>query len=101
MAITIGKYNFQGPFGSTPNLKNQSGVYAILGRNSQPESWTVVDIGESGTVRERVENHDRAPCWKRQGYSQLAAAAYYCPEAQRMRIEQELRAQFNPPCGDR
>ncbi len=101
MAITIGKYNFQGPFSSTSSLKNQSGVYVILGRNSQPEPWTVVDIGESGTVRERVENHDRAPCWNRQGYNQLAVAAYYCAEAQRMRIEQELRAQFNPPCGDR
>ena len=101
MGITIGKYNFQGPFSSTSSLKNQSGVYAILGRNSQSERWAVVDIGESGTVRERVENHDRTSCWKRRGYNQLAAAAYYCPKAQRMRIEQELRAEFNPPCGDR
>ena len=101
MSINIGKYNFEGPFTSTGNLKNQSGVYAILGRNSDADRWNVVDVGESGTVRERVENHDREPCWKRQGYRQLAVAAYYCPEAQRMRIEQELRAQFNPPCGDR
>ena len=101
MGINIGKYNFQGPFSSTSSLKNQSGVYAILGRNSQSERWTVVDIGESGTVRDRVENHDREPCWKRQGYRQLAVAAYYCPEAQRMKIEQELRNQYDPPCGDR
>jgi len=25
----------------------------------------------------------------------------YCNERDRMRIEQELRAQFNPPCGKR
>ena len=101
MSINIGNYNFEGPYTSTTSLKNQSGVYVILGRNSQNQNWNVLDVGESARVKDRVDNHDRSDCWKRQGYSTLAAAAYYCNEQQRMRVEQELRNQFNLPCGDR
>lgn len=101
MSIKIGNYNFEGPYTSTNSLKNQSGVYAILGKNSQDQNWNTVDIGESATVRDRVDHHDRQNCWNKQGYSTLAAAVYYCNEQQRMRIEQELRQQYNWPCGDR
>lgn len=102
MAIQIGSYNFDGPFGSTGDLQKRSGVYAVLGRNADAERWNVVDFGEAGDVQDRVSNHDRSDCWKRRGYRMpLNAAAYYCDERARMRIEQELRAQFKPPCGDR
>lgn len=101
MSIKIGKYNFEGPDTSTDSLKNQSGVYAILGTNSQNQDWNPVDIGESARVRDRVENHDRQNCWNRQGYSTLAVAVLYCNEPQRMQIERELRQQLNWPCGDR
>lgn len=99
MSITLGRYNFEGPFGNTDNLKSFSGVYAILGRSTAYENWSVVDIGETGNVRNRVATHDRKDCWKRQGFSSLQAAAHYCGEAERMRIEKELRKQLNPPCG--
>ncbi len=100
MSIQIGKYNAEGPFLNENQLKDVSGVYIVLGRSSQGENWNVVDVGESGTVRSRVSNHDRAPCWKRQGHSTLSVAPIYTGEAERMRIEKELRAQYNPPCGD-
>jgi hypothetical protein len=100
MTITINNYNFDGPFTSENGLKQQSGVYVVLGNNGSG-NWNVVDVGESNDVKTRVSNHDRADCWKRQGYSNLAAAAYYTNEANRMAIEKELRAQFNPPCGKR
>jgi len=101
MSINIDNYNYEGPFGDTSQLKNQSGVYVILGRSSNAHDWNVVDVGESATVRDRVENHDRSACWKRQGHSQLQVAAYYCNERERMQLEQQLRKQFKPPCGDR
>ncbi|MCU7859297.1 MAG: hypothetical protein KZQ86_05580 [Candidatus Thiodiazotropha sp. (ex Lucinoma kastoroae)] len=101
MNINIGNYNFYGPFASASGLQNQSGVYAILGRNGDSEQWKVVDIGESARVQERVANHDRASCWNRKGHSRIAAAAYYCAEPQRMNVERVLRSQFDPPCGDR
>ncbi len=99
MSIAIGGYNFEGPFTDEAHLRAASGVYAILGGNGG--QWSVVDIGESGNVQERVRNHDRSDCWRKKGHSTLAAAAFYVPEAQRMRIEQSLRQQFRPPCGER
>ncbi len=99
MAIQIGNYNFDGPFTTTGHLLNRSGVYAILSKNRTANAWSVVDIGESGDVRERIENHDRKDCWSRQNQGELAVAAVYVNEAQRTAIERELRVRFNPPCG--
>ncbi|MCY3675313.1 MAG: hypothetical protein OXH65_07660 [Paracoccaceae bacterium] len=100
MSIKIGNYNFEGPFGSSSNLKDQSGVYAILGNNSG-NNWDLVDVGESFQVKYRVENHERKMCWKQQDYANLKIAVFYTDENSRMRIEVELRYQYNPPCGQR
>lgn len=64
-------------------------------------NWSVLDIGESQSVRERVETHDRQPCWQRHGHRELAAAALYVNERQRMAIEKELRIRYTPPCGEK
>lgn len=98
MAIKIGSYNFEGPFHSADALHNLSGVYTILG-SSQPGQYVVLDVGESSTLRDRVANHDRRHQWRRCGFSTLAAAAHYTDGVTRMRIESELRAAYNPPCG--
>ncbi len=100
MAINLKSYPFDGPYSQTTALQARSGVYAVLGMRSGDAHYTVIDIGESRSVRERVENHDRAPCWRGRNVP-LYCAAYYCNEADRMKIEQELRLTFNPPCGDR
>ena len=97
--ITVGNYNTDGPYGNVNHLQARSGVYIILGRNAQSDRWTVVDIGEAGDVKSRVSNHDRADCWRRQNFSQLAVAVIYCDQTARTRIERELRAQFSPACG--
>ena len=101
MSITIGKYSFEGPFTDTASLKNQSGVYVVLCQSGQSNHSKVVDVGESGDVRNRVENHDRKDCWRRNCTGTLAFAVYYCDAASRIRIESELRKQYNPPCGER
>lgn len=100
MAIQIGKYNFDGPHRQTAGIHARSGVYVILGK-SGGTNWSVVDVGESESVRDRVQNHDRQLCWKGRGHQELAAAVFYVPERQRMQIESELRNNFNPPCGER
>jgi hypothetical protein len=100
MGIHIGSYNFDGPHAHASRLHAQSGVYVILGK-SGGSTWSVLDIGESQSVRERVETHDRQSCWQRRGHRELAAAALYVNERQRMAIEKELRIHYNPPCGDR
>jgi hypothetical protein len=98
MTINIGNYTFDGTYSSPAHLADRSGVYAVLGATVGGQK--VVDIGESGSIRTRIQAHDRAHTWARQGLS-LSYAALYCDETSRMRIERELRARYNPPCGDR
>lgn len=98
------KYEAEGPYTSTDKLEDRSGVYTILTRANTNEKWTVIDVGESCGLKSRVEGHDRADCWKRHSKGILGCAPYYTPSAQqagRMQIEQEIRATYNPSCGDR
>jgi hypothetical protein len=99
MSITIGNLSFEGPFSGSAQLRGQSGVYAILGRDTG--NWIVVDVGESGNVQERVANHDRRTQWQGCGHATLSVAAYYCDAATRMTVEKQLRNYYNPRCGDR
>lgn len=95
--INIGNYTFEGPYGDTTYLKNQSGVYAILCSNNG--EYHVVDLGESETIKSRVENHDRKSCWDRNCNGNLTVAVLYTPD--RQLIEQIIRKIYNFPCGER
>lgn len=100
MTIQIGSYNFEGPFSSAAALLNESGVYAILGSNS-PGQYVVIDIGESGTLSDRVSRHDRQDQWRRCGYDALFVAVHYTNAMARMFMERELRDSYKPRCGIR
>ena len=97
-------FQADGPFNSTDMLQRAAGVYVILGRNSTSDLWNVLDVGESENVQERVSRHDRANQWQRCGYPQLAVAPIYNINKGwegRLWVEQQLRAMYRPPCGDR
>ena len=101
MSLNISGYNFDGPYSSTSILKNSSGVYVIL-KPITPNNYDIVDVGESGKVKERLENHDRASCWQHNVNGQmLHYAVYYTSETPRYAIEQQIRRQYDPPCGKR
>ena len=100
MSITIGRYQFEGPYDNTGPLRDRGGVYAILCRGNSTHH--VTDIGESATVKTRIEHHDRRQCWIGNCRSSLLVAVLYTLGLQqpgRQAIEQELRTQYNPPCG--
>ena len=100
MSIKIGNYKFEGPYTSTASLEDKSGIYAILCHSG--EKYSLVDVGESATVKSRVEGHDRKDCWKKNCSSTLEVAVLYTPNKQqpgRMAIEQELRDEYTLPCG--
>ena len=102
MSIKIGNYTFEGPYNNTSSLQDKSGVYVILCQGNP--NYKVVDIGESATVKSRIEEHDRKDCWKRNCSSTLEVAVLYTPNARqtgRMTIKQELRDRYKPPCGQR
>jgi hypothetical protein len=101
MAIRLSGYTFDGPFVSTSLIADRSGVYVVMCSGSGTP--TVIDVGESATVRSRLESHDRQSCWRRNcSGGALAYAVYYTLDLQqpgRMAIEQRIRAEYDPPCG--
>ncbi len=101
MPITVGNYSFKGPYTSTDYLDDKSGVYAIHCKSG--DHYYLIDIGESSQVKSRVANHDRKDCWSKNCKGTLTVSVYYTPNLQqagRKTIEQELRALYNPICGD-
>lgn len=99
MSYEIDNYDFEGLFDSISSLKDQSGVYAIIGWDSEERKEKIVDIGQADKVKKRVDTHDREDCWK--DYKFLKYAVLYCDEKSRKSIEKELREKINPPCGER
>jgi len=93
---------WEGAFTDANKLEPRSGVYMVWCKTG--DQWSVMDVGESANVQERVLNHDRAPQWKRHCSGVLYFAAHYTPNAQqpgRRDIEKRLRELTSPPCGDR
>ena len=90
--INIERYSFEGPYTATTMLQDLPGVYVILDANN-----TVIDVGESATVKTRVDNHDRADCWRRNGIGTLQVAVLYTSgynEQYRIQIERN-KARIN------
>jgi len=104
MSIKIYNYEFEGPYDSTSNLADESGIYAILCKNGN-NTFSLVDVGESSTVKTRIDNHDRKVCWlSKCSISNWKYAVYYTPHLQqsgRKEIEQFIRAKYPSLCGDR
>ena len=98
--ITIAGRSFQGPFKNFSELEHKSGVYVIIGRDGNTD-WNVIDVGESEDIFNRVSNHDRSYCWSNQGYNQLAILVYYTNYYDRINLEQKIRSDYTPPCGER
>lgn len=98
--MNIGRYIFEGPFSSINQIREASGVYAVICSNSGKQS--VIDIGSSSQLKSRLSNHERRNCWISECREILAFAILYTPnysEEQRTEIESELRKQYEPPCG--
>jgi hypothetical protein len=91
---------------SEANFTDIAAVYVILCVDENGQ-WTVLDIGQSGQVGSRIDDHDRKDCWRRNCASNnIWVCVYSMPLPQntkqdREKIEAMLRSQYNPPCGKR
>jgi hypothetical protein len=100
MAFKLGKYSFAGPYTSTDDLKDRSGVYAIICKVDT--EYFLSDVGESLKVRTRIENHDKKDCWIKNCKGLLSVFVHYTPfvkQQGRILIEQEIRELYQPACG--
>ena len=93
------------PIDQANKLKNTPGVYTILCRSSSTSSrdtLTLIDVGQSDNVRDRVMSHDRRECWNKNCKGSLEVAATYIKDEQhRLDREKKIREQKQPPCGER
>ena len=92
-------YQFEGAFSSPDQVPAQSGVYTVW--CWQNNNWTLLDAGQAEDMRERVANHDRANCWRRN----CSGSVYFyviaiSSEAERRDLEQRIRQGRNLPCGE-
>lgn len=102
MSVQIANYNFEGPYTNIDSLADLSGVYVVLDQRSN--GLFVLDVGESSEVRTRIANHDRKGCWTSNSSGIVKVAVHYTPglhQSGRQTIEQQLRQQYRPTCGDR
>ena len=102
MSLQVCGYAFVGPFNNTNFLEDRSGIYIIV--DVRHEGNFIIDVGESSAVKTRVTTHDRKGCWSANKIGNLAVFVLYTPDLQqfgRMQIEQEIRRNYNPGCGER
>jgi hypothetical protein len=100
MTIKINDLKFDGPIQSTDKLKDDPGIYAILCEIKN--KFYLLDVGESETVKTKIESHDRKDCWKKQFQGDVLYAVLYIPDkdqAERNSIEKHIRNQYKIPCG--
>ena len=101
MTKNILGYSFEGPFQKDSGaIGNQPGVYVVYDN----AGTKVVDVGQSETLADRLSDHDREDCWKRNDWSSYIANIYVRSinsQVERDRIEQEIRGHYGPPCGKR
>jgi len=92
-SITYEGYVFNGPFSINTDFNTVAGIYLIT-----TSQGTIVDVGETENLKERVPNHERRNCWSRNN----AVNLYFHHETsqqQRLVKEKFLRTKSNPACG--
>ncbi|MDQ7788455.1 MAG: hypothetical protein RDU41_00190 [Clostridia bacterium] len=104
--VTIGGYPFVCVPLAQADFSDVAAIYVIL-CVAQDRSWTVLDVGQSGQVGSRIDDHDRRGCWERNCPNRnIWVCAHRMPSAQhtkqkREQLESALRAKLNPKCGKR
>ena len=76
------------------------GVYVVQGQCHLTGEMKVVDVGQTKNLQERFKlYHPRMDCWRSQGVSNLSVAVIYqINYKSRIRMENDLREHFKPPC---
>lgn len=93
MSITMGNYEFEGPY-SIETVENRAGVYVIL--SAQGAEVDMLELGQARELRTALQTNRHYPQWQ----SQTPAAEifiHYTPavlEPRRKAIEREIRMEL-------
>jgi hypothetical protein len=83
-------------------------IYVIICVNEVEGKYTVIDVGQSGQVGTRINNHDREECWHSNcEIGHIWVCIYKTPTVdmtaeERIDLEGKIRDAYpNLPCGER
>jgi len=90
MSISIGRYEFDGPYSSVAELEEKPGIYAVL--HYEGEEYDLIHVAEADNIKDRIELSQST--YTTSGGSVLLAACY-TPQSRsqerRMMVEEILR----------
>jgi len=79
------------------SFKDSPGNY-IFAKETSPDRWTPIYIGETDSLKDRLSNHEKMPCVKRYGGTHIHAHISTADEKVRRAEESDLLAKWDPPC---
>lgn len=80
------------------DLKAEGGNY-IFAKETSPNRFRPVYVGETGDLSTRFDNHHKAKCIGREGATHIHAHLN-TDESNRLGEEADIIARWNPPCND-
>lgn len=91
------KYTYQ-IFTIDTTFKEEAGNYIFCKRNAN-DNWTPQYIGQTKSLSDRLDDHDKEACAKRHGATHIHAHLN-SQEAARLAEEKDLILNFQPPCNE-
>ena len=64
----------------------------------------MIDVGESSKVKTRIETHNRKDYWEKNCNVTVKYVVYYIEhgkKSSRVDVEQDIRDNYNIPCGEK
>lgn len=104
--LTIGGRKFHCTKLSEADFNNIAAIYVIICVDKD-RKWIVIDVGQTGELGNRFDQHDRKNCWINNCPNKnIWVCIYPMPtntysKRERLDFEENIRSQYNPPCGKR
>ena len=70
----------------------------IFAKQTKPNTWSPIYIGQTSDLSERLENHNEMPCIKRNGDTHIHAHTNSGGEEARLTEESDLISEWSPVC---
>lgn len=93
MSITLGRYEFEGPF-SIDDVENRAGIYVIL--NTEQAEVDLLELGEAREIKSTLKRRHPVQ-WQQNSASSAEIYIHYTPavlDDRRRAIEREIRQEM-------
>lgn len=104
---------WEGPYTTTDLIPDNAGIYMILsgkpnkGGDYPPNLYKLLDIGQAGGIKTRLDDHNRTDCWESKKPKDHTIVFKYAlmptktfDRSDRLSVECCIRSKTDPPCGE-